>query len=285
MTGPRITALAPWFGGKRNLAPAIVAEIGAHRVYWEPFCGSLAVLLAKPVCVMETANDLHGDLINLARVLRSEAMALDLYGRLERLVFHEDLFHETAVRCRARDRAPAPEAPDVGRAEDFMVVSWFGRNGTIGTDSYNHNFCVRYTSNGGHAARRWLSVTESIPVWHRRLKHVTCLNRDAFEVLARVADEDRTAIYVDAPYIVKGARYLFDFVPEDHVRLAEALGRFRRARVVVSYYDHPLLGDLYRGWRKCHLEASKAPANHGMRGRSGAAVAPEVLLINDGLLS
>lgn len=28
MTPPTITAIAPWFGGKRNLAPAIVEELG-----------------------------------------------------------------------------------------------------------------------------------------------------------------------------------------------------------------------------------------------------------------
>ena len=38
----QIKALAPWFGGKRTLAPRIVAELGPHRAYWEPFCGSLA---------------------------------------------------------------------------------------------------------------------------------------------------------------------------------------------------------------------------------------------------
>lgn len=45
---PIITAIAPWFGSKRTLAPRIVAELGSHRAYWEPFCGSMAVLLAKP---------------------------------------------------------------------------------------------------------------------------------------------------------------------------------------------------------------------------------------------
>jgi DNA adenine methylase len=38
-----IKAIAPWFGGKRTLAPRITAELGAHRAYWEPFCGSMAV--------------------------------------------------------------------------------------------------------------------------------------------------------------------------------------------------------------------------------------------------
>ena len=65
---PRISALAPWFGGKRTLAPAIVEELGPHTAYWEPFCGSCAVLFAKPPLAFEQINDLHGDLINLAMV-------------------------------------------------------------------------------------------------------------------------------------------------------------------------------------------------------------------------
>ncbi len=35
-----VRALAPWFGGKRTMAPAIVAELGPHTQYFEPFCGS-----------------------------------------------------------------------------------------------------------------------------------------------------------------------------------------------------------------------------------------------------
>lgn len=29
-----IRSLAPWFGGKRTLAPRIVAELGTHTQYW-----------------------------------------------------------------------------------------------------------------------------------------------------------------------------------------------------------------------------------------------------------
>lgn len=275
-----ITAIAPWFGSKRNLGPAIVKELGRHRVYWEPFCGSLAVLLAKPPCVMETVNDLHGDIINLARVLKAEPSALDLYGRAARLVFHEDLFHEAAERVRVRGQQPATDVPDVDRAEDFLITSWFGRNGVSGTSSYNSNFCVRYTANGGHAAKRWHSVCASIPDWHERLRNVTILNRDAFELLDRIDDADGTAIYCDPPYLVKGAKYVHDFDGPDHARLAEALHRFKAARVVVSYYDHPALADLYPGWSKRSIEITKALVNQVQRDKGGATKATEVLLVN-----
>lgn len=44
---PIVGALLPYYGGKRTLAPRIVAELGRHRAYWEPFMGSLAVLDAE----------------------------------------------------------------------------------------------------------------------------------------------------------------------------------------------------------------------------------------------
>ncbi len=277
----KITAIAPWFGSKRRLAPRIVEALGDHRVYWEPFCGSLAVLLAKEKCSSETVNDLHGDLINLARVLKDEATARDLWGRLMRFVMHEDLFREAADRWKARGYGPSPGEPDVDRAEEFMVCSWFGRNGVAGTESYNHGFCVRYTANGGHAATRWRSTVESIPAWHERLRGVTILNRDAFDLLERVEDHKRTVIYCDPPYIEKGSTYVHDFAASDHGRLAELLRRFQRTRVVVSYYEHPLLADLYDGWQKIECPMTKALVNQGMRDQEGVAViANEVLLVN-----
>lgn len=278
----KICALSPWFGAKRNLAAEILKEVPPHRKWDEPCCGSLAVTLAKEPASCETVNDLHGDLINLARVLKDEDLAVDLYGRCSRFILHEGLFTEAAERYRARGYAPAGDTPDVDRAEDFMVCSWFGRNGVAGTSSYNQGFCVRYTANGGNAATRWQSAVESMPAWHRRLRGVTVLNRDMFEIIARYDDDDRAVIYVDPPYLVKGAEYVHDFQPEDHGRLAELLARFKRARVIVSYYDHPELDRLYDGWTKRRIVVTKSLVNQGARSRTTEqpVKAVECLLIN-----
>jgi DNA adenine methylase len=275
-----IRAVSPWFGSKRNLAPEIIREVGVHGVYWEPFCGSLAVLLAKDAVGVETASDLHGDLVNLARVIRDDELSLLLYGRLTRFLLHEDLFTEAADRHRSRGHVPAADDPDLDRAADFMVCSWFGRNGVAGTSSYNQGFCVRYTANGGHAATRWQSAVASIPAWHWRLRNVTLLNRDGFDLIERIDDQRGTAIYCDPPYLTKGADYVYDFAADDHARLATLLGRFKRARVVVSYYDHPALDSLYAGWGKRQIEVTKSLVNQGMRDKEGAVKAVEVLLTN-----
>lgn len=270
----RISAMLPYFGGKRNMADEIVREIGPHSCYWEPFCGSLAVLFSKDKVSSETINDLHHDVVNLAFILSSK-WAPDLFERLQRTSFCEPLFRECRAKlseCRCDN--------DTDRAYCFFVESWMGRNGVAGTRAANTAFCVRYTSNGGDPAIRFASAVDSIPAWHDRLRRVAILERDAFELLDRIEDKAGTVIYADPPYLVKGAQYLHDFADADHQRLADLLRRFEKTRVVVSYYDHPELARLYPGWTNRRIEVTKAMVNQGMRDKAGAAKATEVLLIN-----
>lgn len=284
----KITALAPWFGSKRNLAGEIIAELGKHSIYWEPFCGSMSILLNKEPCIMETVNDLHRDLINLARVVQDDTEGPRLFDRLNRTAMHEGLFADASAAIEGAEASDF----DPLRAYQYCVVAWLGRNGVAGTASYNGHFCVRYTGNGGHAAKRWRSVIESIPDWWFRLQNVTILCRDAFELLERIDDKAATVIYIDPPYIEKGTTYLHDFgmqskrsqdkaaAIEEHCRLASLLQRFTKARVVVSYYEHELLAELYPGWTKRPLKATKSLVSQGRRDKTGAVAAPEVLLIN-----
>jgi len=269
----KVTALAPWFGAKRNLANTIVELLGPHRVYWEPFCGSMAVLLAKPQCHMETVNDLHEDLINLARVLQDPTAGAKLYRRLRRVLVHEEIQKE----ARANIKGDYQDGGD--RAFWYFIESWLGRNGVSGTQSTNNGFCRRYTGNGGSPAVRFGSAIESIPAWRRRLRRVCICKADSFEVLEKIADESGTAIYVDPPYFKKGARYIHDFRPEDHERLADHLRRFQHARVVLSYYEDPRLDALYPGWAQHKIQVNKALAHQGARGKNETK-AVEVLLVN-----
>lgn len=273
-----IGAIAPYFGGKRALAPRIVAELGKHRVYWGLCCGSLAVEMIKPPCVMETVVDLYGDLTNLARVLADRKLRRRLHHELRWALMSDAVFEDAASTIQASDFDG--DAPDWQRARCYLLMAWLGRNGVAGTSTYNSGFCVRYTASGGHAAKRWAGVLASIPAWGERLANITILRRDVFEVLPRIEDGQGTAIYCDPPYIEKGATYIHDFGDEDHDRLAVMLRRFTKARVILSYYEHPRLADLYPGWVKVDCARSKALVNQGMRDDTGTTLAPEVLLIN-----
>lgn len=281
----KIRAIVPWFGSKRVLAPRIVEQLGPHRAYWEPFCGSMAVFLAKKECSSETVNDLHGDLINLARVIRDRHYGPRLYRHLRRTLVAEELFGEAeaAIYGNTIEVGEADDARlDFARACDFFLATWLGRNGVAGTTkgTCGKQFCVRYTKNGGHQGTRFNSAVTSIPHWRRRLRELCILRRDGFELLARIDDQAGTAIYVDPPYLEKKAAYVHDFRPKDHERLAGELRRFRAARVVVSYYEHPELARLYPGWTKLSFDLAKGLGQQARRGKSGRISAPEVLLIN-----
>jgi DNA adenine methylase len=281
-----IRAVAPWYGSKRTLAPRIVSELGPHKFYVEPFCGSLAVLLAKPPVAMETANDLHGDLINLARVLANETAAEALYKAASRLLMHEQLHGEFKAECVSGPETVAPSVREVAmvhvdRALAYLCMSWMGRNGSAGTRPGNITTARRFTSNGGSGGLRWRSAVDSIPAWHERLRAVSISRMDAFELLERLGDQAGTAVYVDPPYLRKTDKYIHDLAAGDHERLAKVLGRFKAARVVVSYYDEPELRELYKDWTWVECPVTKGLANQGRRDAAdGAVAAPEVLILN-----
>lgn len=273
----KIKALAPWFGSKRTLSRRIVRQLGPHRAYWEPFCGSMAVLMAKEPSTYESVNDLHKDLINLALIVQDPKLSVELYGRAARCLLHEDMISEALSHLLVGEA----EAPDLERAYWYLVFSWMSINGVAGTPLYNGNsIAARYSAKGGHGATKWRSTVESIPYWHERLQSVQILSRCGLEICERIGDDDGTVIYADPPYLVKGSKYQHDFEAADHLRLAEALRRYRRTRVVVSYYDHPDLARLYPGWAKVACPVAKAMVQSARRDQNGITKAPEVLLVN-----
>jgi DNA adenine methylase len=278
----KIKALAPWFGGKRTLAPAIIKLLGDHQVYWEPFCGSMAVLMAKTLCKMETVNDLNGDLVNLAKVIQDRGSAYVLYDKLYRTLYSEQLFKE--AKERLFDEGYYNDEVNIPRAYDFFVVSWMGINGVSGTKRFNYQFAMRWFAGGGQGARRWQSVVGSIPAWHKRLRNVVIVQRDAFGLIDNIQDDRGVVIYCDPPYIEKSSKYVHDFTEKDHARLSSSLQRFEKARVIVSYYEHPLLEKLYgySKWHRVTFPVSHASLTNAIQGTKPVTKKKniEVLLIN-----
>lgn len=286
---PKITAIAPWFGGKRTLAPVIVQELGPHKAYWEPFCGGISIVFAKERCRQEVLNDAHGDLTNLAIVV-SSPRCVELYERASRTLYSEGLYDACLATIQAPEETFANDPQRVTdahleRAYAYLVLSWMGRNGAAGTARINYVFTLRYTNNGGDSATRWKQVAASIPDWHARLSGVVITRRDGIALTEKIEDTEGCAIYCDPPYIEEGDAYAHAFASsggmfgDDHQRLADALRAKRRARVVVSYYDHPRLPELYPGWTIRRVTMNKALAAQNKRGVV-RSTAPEVLLIN-----
>ncbi len=286
-----IKALAPWYGAKRKAAirSKIIDLLGRPRFFCEPFCGSCAVSLAVPFTAStHIVNDLHMDLINLARCLVDRYA--DLSSLVGNMVFCEDLFWDRVAMIQAID---AVQIPDPARAAAYVYVSWCGANGFGGTvqDRDQPRFAKRFNASGGDGAKRWRSVLKSIPAWRERMATWTILNLDAGLVIDKIKDAGDAGIYVDSPYHPEArssAKYVHDFEAgcgmfagddDQHARLEQRLRRFNHARVVVSHYDCVSIRDLYtpdRGWKIIDCPMTKNIANASGK----PAEAPEILIVN-----
>ena len=70
MSGTVLKAPFPYFGGKSRIAAAVWQRLGDVPNYIEPFCGSCAVLLARPSAPrIETVNDMDPYLANFWRAI------------------------------------------------------------------------------------------------------------------------------------------------------------------------------------------------------------------------
>lgn len=313
---PQLSAIAPWFGGKRTLAPAIVDLFGPLdrcATFVDAFHGSLPVTIemrrrgyAGPII----ANDLFALVHNLACVLIDLHKCEQLMAKLAAVPFHERAWSDSIrgllnIGALHRPIAVLPEKCAVTAAAACLNAWWMGRNGEAGLElnvaemiGDLRGFCVRWTASGGDPALRWQHVKESIPTWYRLLTggKTTFLQRDANGVLASLSDDAGLWIYADPPYLheTRGtARYAVDVEDatggfrEDvdfHSRLAEQLWRFRKATVVVSYYAHERLDRLYpraAGWKHIDATMTKATAQ-ASAGASGEGKAPEVLIVRRG---
>lgn len=104
------------------------------------------------------------------------------------------------------------------------------------------------------------------------MRNVQIECRDFREII-RVYDSPDTLFYVDPPYIGRERYYAGGFTEQDHRELAAMLHNIQ-GKAIVSYYDDPLLLDLYPDWERETFQGTKQIVN----GVNGGA--EELLLMN-----
>lgn len=267
----RINALAQWYGGNRILAASVGTALGRLRWCGVPFAGGCAEI-PHINTTSGVANDLHRHIINLARVVRDSVLVERLVELLDQLLFHPDELRAAQRRCRERDwGSTIPDSPDVEWAADYFAACWMGRGGQAGTDrEFDQSLSLRWTSSGGDSAVRFRSAVDSLRTWHDALRRWSFSSIDAFEFIANVRDADGHGLYVDAPWPDAGEDYQHSFTCDQQIKLAQALSRFERTRVVVRYGDHPLIRELYQQPRWTWLRQTSRNQRNG--------ATPEVLL-------
>jgi len=128
-----LTAPFPYFGGKRRAAALIWERLGSVHNYVEPFCGSCAVLLARPTPPhIETVNDADGLLANFWRALTLDPAGVERHADWP--VNEADLVARQNWLVRSRESLTArlmadPDWCDVKAAGWWVwgISSWIGR--------------------------------------------------------------------------------------------------------------------------------------------------------------
>lgn len=253
-----ITGVASYFGSNRSCAEQVGTAMGPVPWVAIPFAGSMCEvphLKASQVLV----NDLNRNLITTARVIADpvtkDVLVQRLIGKLvhpdellraQRLLFYKPAMFETGA---------AAEASDIDVAEAYFVINWMGRSGVAGTDGEaSVGLAVRYDAGGGCPAKRYRSAVESVEAWHRQLARCTFTVEDFAAFIERVPDRPHASapqgvpprgIYCDPPFPGPGDAYTHTLSQTRQHELARMVARRKHTRVLMRFYDHELVRELY----------------------------------------
>ena len=170
-----------WPGSKSRLAPWVGSIMRPADHYIEPFCGSAAVLLAKPRASHETINDLDRGVVSFFRTLR------DRPDELERAVsltpYSEDEF------ALSIEQDPDESLDDLRTAQGFQ-----------GSMDYPAWAMSVDPDGGASRAHKAMRLAERFHDVHKRLQGVQVASRDAAALLKKFVDYESVSVYCDPPY-------------------------------------------------------------------------------------
>lgn len=227
--------VAPWLGGKRNLAKRICFKIDAlpHTTYAEPFVGMGGIFLRRAMRPRsEVINDRGRDIANLFRILqRHYVQFLDVlkFGLTTRAEF------ERLVQV------DPDTLTDLERGARFLYLQRTAFGGKVS----GRNFGVDKTRPGRFNLTTLEPMLEDL---HTRLSGVVieCLDWSAF--IPRY-DGDGTLFYLDPPYWgCEGDYGRLMFSRDDFGRLADMLGQIK-GRFILSLNDVPEVRAIFHAFQ------------------------------------
>lgn len=236
-----------YYGSKVRLAPWLASLLPPHSTYIEPFAGSAAVLMVKPVSRVEVLNDLNGEVVNFWLVLRERTA--DLVKALMATPYARDEYRACTV----------PATDELERARRFFVLTCQGFNSR--TRSGGFSPAGPSKTKGPLFVRRVDRLREVAD----RIRAVEIENVDALTLINRWNRED-TALYLDPPYVASTRETHGTYATENasgifHTQLLAAVKEFRGS-VVLSGYRSELYDEALSGWQRLDRDVPVATSNH-----------------------
>jgi DNA adenine methylase len=218
----------PYIGGKAALAPKLAALLPPHHTYIEVFGGVAHLLYRKDRSHVEVYNDLDGRLANLFHVLRDHFD--DLAARLRWTL------HARSVHAAWRRIGPSGDPiEDALRTFYLLKTSMNGEMNSSWAYSRLKSHSMTYEQSKellGSVAERFLGVAIE--------------QRDFRDIIPRWDTLD-TLFFCDPPYYGLVGEQFWPFKEQDHTDLSKLLHSIQ-GKVMLTYYDHPEVRRLYKGW-------------------------------------
>lgn len=257
-----VNPVAPWLGGKRNLARRICAIIDAdrHQTYAEPFVGMGGIFLRRSVRPKaEFINDLGRDIYNLFRVLQEHYVP-----------FIEMLRWQISTQAGFERLVQVDPATltDMQRAARFLYLQRCAFGGKVS----GRNFGL----STDRPSRFNLSTLEpDLEALHERLSAVTVMCLDWAEFVRRI-DRAGTLFYLDPPYWGCEGDYGRDlFGRERFEEMAVVLSRLQ-GRFILSLNDVEPVRRIFSAF-----EIAQVKTSYSISSRTGAVTdRAEVLISN-----
>lgn len=256
-----VSPVAPYIGGKRNLAKTIIGQINTipHTTYCEAFVGMGGVFFRRdhrPKA--EVINDFNGEVANLFRVLEHHYLA-----------FVELIRWKLTTRAefdRLVDTNPAT-LTDLQRAARFLYLQRLAFGGKVS----GKNFGVDATGGGRFNVTKLVPMLEDV---HERLAGVVIECLDYKEFITRY-DRAGTLFYLDPPYYGNEGDYGRDlFNRAEFGQMADLLKGIQ-GTFILSLNDRAEVRKIFKDFHIYSVETTYTLAGTGKAKRVG-----EVLISN-----
>lgn len=237
-----VNPVAPYLGGKRNLASRLTAIIDAipHGLYAEPFCGMGGVFLRrrrKPK--VEVINDISTDVVTLFRILQRHYQQ-----------FLDVLKWQLASRSEFERLVTVDPATltDLERAARFLYLQRTAFGGKVSGRNFG-------TDRNGPAR---FDLTKLVPMLedvHERLSSVH-IERLPYGELIRRYDRPDALFYLDPPYWQCETDYGPGvFGPADFEALAEQLAGIQ-GRFILSINNVHEIREIFAAFQQIEVDTT-----------------------------
>lgn len=249
-----------WYGGKLRMVSKLKALIPEHKVYCEPFMGSLALLLNKVRSEQEIACDMDAEMVCLMSTLANETMGQTLVEKLCALEYNEEVFNH-AKECQKKSY--------VGMDDIEKAVAVY----TLVSQSFNatrKGFSKKLYKSKSDYQR---TIKLHLPLAFKRLQGVDIRYCNGIDMLAIYADDETAFVFADPPYRHKlrgknaACIYGCEMSEEEHIRMLQIIQKAKCKILLCGYkaekndlYDRYLLPYGWHCYKLCDIAKSCKPA-------------------------